>query len=59
MIAARFFAAHPEWADERIGTHIHEIRSAQRPILTERRPSLRPSLEHCLYRTAPPAAQIA
>jgi Flp pilus assembly protein TadD len=36
VIAARFFAAHPEWADERIGSHIHDIRSAQRPILTER-----------------------
>ncbi len=34
VIAARFFAAHPEWADERIGSHVHEARSTQRPILT-------------------------
>jgi len=34
-IAARFFAAHPEWADERIGAHIHELRSSRRPILTD------------------------
>lgn len=33
-IAARFFAAHPEWADERIGSHVHGSRSSQRPILT-------------------------
>src|SRR5262249_45580860 len=26
-IAARFFAAHPEWADERIGAHAHSDRS--------------------------------
>jgi tetratricopeptide (TPR) repeat protein len=33
-IAAKFFAAHPEWADERIGAHVHDIRSTQRAILT-------------------------
>src|SRR5262249_9806670 len=32
-IAARFFAAHPEWADERIGAHAHSDRSPQRAIL--------------------------
>lgn len=32
-IAARFFAAHPEWADERIGAHVHSDRSALRPVL--------------------------
>jgi Flp pilus assembly protein TadD len=36
-IAARFFAAHPEWADERIGSHVHEIRSSYRPILLGQR----------------------
>ena len=33
-VGSRFFAAHPEWADERIGAHIHEIRSSYRPVLT-------------------------
>ena len=36
-IAAKFFAAHPEWADERIGAHIHGAGSAQRPILIGQR----------------------
>jgi Flp pilus assembly protein TadD len=34
-IAARFFAGRPEWADERIGAHVHELRSSRRPILTD------------------------
>lgn len=33
-IAARFFAAHPEWADERIGAHVHSERSSPRAVLT-------------------------
>jgi Flp pilus assembly protein TadD len=33
-IAARFFAAHPEWADERVTSHTHGIDSARRSILT-------------------------
>lgn len=33
-IAARFFAAHPEWADERMTTHTHGKASASRPVLT-------------------------
>lgn len=33
-IAARFFAAHPEWADERIGAHTHGKNATQRPVLT-------------------------
>ncbi|MFN0120344.1 MAG: tetratricopeptide repeat protein [Blastocatellia bacterium] len=33
-VAARFFAAHPEWADERIGAHMHGQAIAQRPVLT-------------------------
>jgi len=37
VIGAHFFAAHPEWADERIGAHVHEVRSAQRSILTGQR----------------------
>jgi Flp pilus assembly protein TadD len=32
-IAARFFAAHPEWADERVGAHVHGENSARRPVL--------------------------
>lgn len=32
-IAARFFAAHPQWADERIGPHTHDQHSASRPVL--------------------------
>jgi Flp pilus assembly protein TadD len=33
-IAARFFAAHPEWTDERIGAHTHGAHSPNRSILT-------------------------
>lgn len=33
-IAVRFFAAHPEWADERITSHTHGTDSARRTILT-------------------------
>jgi Flp pilus assembly protein TadD len=33
-IAARFFAAHPEWADERVTSHTHGNDSARRSILT-------------------------
>ena len=33
-IAARFFAAHPQWADERILLHTHVDNSARRPTLT-------------------------
>nr|MDQ3013562.1 hypothetical protein [Acidobacteriota bacterium] len=33
-IAAKFFAAHPEWADERIGSHVHGQGSPHRPVLT-------------------------
>jgi Flp pilus assembly protein TadD len=32
-IAARFFAAHPEWADERVTSHTHGKASASRPVL--------------------------
>ncbi len=32
-IALRFFAAHPQWADERIGAHAHGQHSARRPIV--------------------------
>ena len=32
-IAARFFAGHPEWAEERSGAHVHEANSAPRPVL--------------------------
>jgi len=32
-IALRFFAAHPQWADERIGAHAHGQYSAQRPVV--------------------------
>lgn len=34
-VAARFFAAHPEWADERVGPHVHGLGAAKRPILTQ------------------------
>jgi Flp pilus assembly protein TadD/phosphoribosyl-ATP pyrophosphohydrolase len=33
-IAARFFAANPQWADERILLHIHDVNSSNRPVLT-------------------------
>jgi len=33
-IAARFYAAHPEWAEERIPAHVHGAASARRPVLT-------------------------
>jgi Flp pilus assembly protein TadD len=33
-IAAKFFAAHPEWADERIGSHVHVRNAPARPVLT-------------------------
>jgi Flp pilus assembly protein TadD len=33
-IAARFFAAHPQWSDERITSHVHSNGSPDRPILT-------------------------
>jgi Flp pilus assembly protein TadD len=33
-IAVRFFAAHPEWADERITSHTHGTDSARRATLT-------------------------
>jgi Flp pilus assembly protein TadD len=33
-IAARFFAAHPQWADERILAHTHDGDSPLRPVLT-------------------------
>ncbi|MCI0337079.1 MAG: tetratricopeptide repeat protein [Acidobacteria bacterium] len=32
-IAARFYVAHPEWSDERIGSHTHDQRSSRRPVL--------------------------
>ena len=32
VIAQRFYAAHPEWTDERIGWHIHSVSSAVRPV---------------------------
>lgn len=33
-VAAKFYAAHPEWADERIRAHTHGLYSAGRPVLT-------------------------
>jgi tetratricopeptide (TPR) repeat protein len=33
-IAAKFFIAHPEWADERVPAHWHGKQNAQRPVLT-------------------------
>jgi tetratricopeptide (TPR) repeat protein len=33
-IGARFFAAHPEWAEERVTSHTHGKASASRPVLT-------------------------
>jgi Flp pilus assembly protein TadD len=35
-IASRFFAAHPQWADERVSAHIHGGDSPPRPVLTGR-----------------------
>ncbi len=33
-VAARFFASHPEWAEERIQSHTHAGASPLRPVLT-------------------------
>ncbi len=33
-VAAKFFAAHPEWADERVGAHVHVTNAPRRPVLT-------------------------
>ncbi|HWS87598.1 MAG TPA: tetratricopeptide repeat protein [Pyrinomonadaceae bacterium] len=33
-IAARFFSANPQWADERVWSHAHTAESAGRPTLT-------------------------
>jgi len=33
-IAARFFAAHPQWADERVLAHTHDGDSPLRPVLS-------------------------
>lgn len=33
-IAARFFAAHPQWTDERVLSHTHDGDSPQRPVLS-------------------------
>jgi Tfp pilus assembly protein PilF len=33
-IAARFYTAHPEWAEERIPAHVHGAASARRPVLS-------------------------
>ncbi len=33
-VAARFFAAHPQWADERVLSHTHDGDSALRPVLS-------------------------
>lgn len=33
-IASRFFAAHPQWADERIPAHTHDGDSPPRPVLS-------------------------
>jgi len=33
-IAARFYAAHPEWAEERVTSHTHGLDSAHRATLT-------------------------
>lgn len=32
-IAAKFYAAHPEWAEERIGNHLHGQGAPPRPVL--------------------------
>jgi Flp pilus assembly protein TadD len=34
-VALKFFAAHPQWADERIGPHTHGGHSARRPIVVD------------------------
>ncbi len=36
VVAERFFNAHPEWAEERIGAHTHAFNSRPRPTLTGR-----------------------
>ena len=34
VIAARFFAAHPQWTDERVLAHTHDGTSPPRPVLS-------------------------
>ena len=34
QVAAHFFTAHPQWAEERIGSHVHGKDSPGRPVLT-------------------------
>jgi predicted Zn-dependent protease len=33
-IGTRFFSLNPQWADERTSTHIHDLNSTRRPVLT-------------------------
>jgi Flp pilus assembly protein TadD len=33
-VAIRFYTAHPQWADERIGWHVHGNDSSRRPTIT-------------------------
>ena len=33
-IAGRFFATHPQWSEERVGSHVHRRESPTRPVLT-------------------------
>lgn len=34
VVAMRFYAAHPQWADERTSTHAHGKAAPRRPVLT-------------------------
>lgn len=34
VIASRFYAAHPQWADERVLAHTHDGDSAHRPVVS-------------------------
>lgn len=36
-IGTRFFSQHPQWADERISSHTHDLNSTARPVVTGRR----------------------
>lgn len=36
-VGARFFALNPQWSDERIPAHTHDLNSTARPVVTGRR----------------------
>ena len=35
-VGSRFFAQHPQWADEHISSHTHDLNSTARPVVIGR-----------------------